>query len=711
MPLQKLNFKPGVNRENTRYTNEGRWWGMDKVRFRSGTPEKIGGWVRLGPNVFLGVARHLHNWVTLAGENLLSVGTNLKMYLERGQGFFDITPIRTTFTGLNNPFTTGTAGSSVVTAMITAHGASTGDFVTFAGAAAVDGILAATLNAEFQITVLSSSIFTFVATPCTAGAVTGGGAAVSAAFQVGTGPSVAVSGVGWGITSWGTTSPPAVASFTGSIAGTVLTASAVTGVIAAGDIVRGTGVITGTHIVSQITGPVGGAGTYNVFSGTGGIGAASASQTVGAEAMTTALAVTADGWGEAASGSFLVTTGLRQWVGGNFGQDFICSIRDGGIYYWSATGGSISYLLSVRATALSAQPGASNAPIIADNLLITDDQHVVIVGTNAIGSTTEDPMLVRWCAQGNPLNWTPAITNTAGDQRLTAGSYTYAVHSMRQENLIWTDTALISMQFVGPPIVFSFSTLADNISIASVNAVAVANNVAYWMGKDKFYVYTGKVDTLPCDVRKYVFSGMNLSQLAQVHAGTNAQFNEITWWYCFTGSLVCDRYVTYNYVENLWTFGTMSRSAWLDSPLRSNPIGAGTDGRLYYHEQGLDDGSASPAVALPAYLESADFDIGDGEQFSFVERIIPDVDFDNSTAAVPTVILTVSARNTPGANFVQTNARNVSQTTIVPFSQFTEMVWVRLRGRQMSFRIESNAVGVTWQLGAPRIGLREDGAR
>ncbi len=624
MPLQKLTFKPGVNRENTRYTNEGSWWDMDHVRFRSGTPEKIGGWAALGQNTFQGVARHLHNWVTLASENLLSVGTNLKMYIERGQIFWDITPIRVLFTGLVNPFTTGTAGSAVVTVTIAAHGASTGDFVQFAGVADIDGILAATLNAEFQVTVLGPDTLTIVATPCSAGGVTGGGAAVIAAFQVTTGPSVAVSGVGWGITSWGT-----------------------------------------------------------------------------------------GGWGNAATGSAIIGAGLRQWVGSNFGQDFICSIRDGGIYYWTAPapGGSITTALGIRATALSAQPGVSDAPIIADNLLVTDDEHVIVVGTNAIGSTTEDPMLVRWCAQGNPLNWTPAITNTAGDQRLTAGSYTYALKSMRQENLIWTDTALISMQFVGPPVVFSFTTLADSISIASINAVAVANNIAYWMGKDKFYVYNGKVETLACDVRKFVFSGMNLSQLQQVHAGTNAQFNEVTWWYCSAGSLVCDRYVTYNYLENLWTFGTMPRSAWLDSPLRSNPIGAGTDGKLYYHENGLDDGSAAPAVALPAYLESADFDIGDGEAFSFVERIIPDVDFDASTAAVPTVTLTVKARNTPGANFAQTNARSVSQTAVVPFSQFTEMVWVRLRGRQISFRVESNDVGVTWQLGTPRIGVREDGGR
>ena len=620
MPLQKIILKPGVNRENTRYTNEGAWWDMNMVRFRSGTPEKIGGWIQLGISTYLGTARFLWNWVTIGGENLLAIGTNLKIYIERGQGFYDITPIRYTVV-VANPFTTGTAGSSLVTATVAAHGAITGDFVTFSGASTVDGILAATLNAEFQITVTGANIFTFVATPCSAGAVTGGGAAVTAAFQPNTGLAVAVSGVGFGSGAWG---------------------------------------------------------SY--------------------------------GWGMASSGTGATSQSLRRWVGGNFGQDFIYSIKDGGVFYWSAAG-PIGTALLTRGVALSSVAGASDAPVLADNILITDDEHVVTFGTNTRGTTIEDPLLVRWCAQGNPLNWTPAITNTAGDYRLTAGSYVYAVTKMRQENLIFTDTAVMSMQFVGPPVVFSFTTLANNISIASPTAVAVASNVAYWMGKDKFYVYNGQVQTLDCDVRKYVFGGMNTTQLGQVYAGTNNQFNEDTWFYCSVSSLVPDRYVTYNYVEKLWTFGSLTRTAWLDSPLRSTPIGAGTDNKLYYHENGFDDGSTTPVTAIPSFLESADFDIGDGENFSFVDRILPDIDFDGSTAAVPSVTLTIKARNTPGGNFLQTNARSVAQTAVVPFGQFTEMSWIRVRGRQMVLRIDSTAVGVTWQLGTPRISIREDGSR
>jgi len=622
MPLQKLTFKPGVNRESTRYTNEGRWWDMDKVRFRSGTPEKIGGWAPAIRTTFRGVARLLHNWTTIGSENLLAVGTNIKMYIERGGALFDITPVRSSV-AKTDPFTTGAAGSSIVTVTTTAvHGAIPGDFVTFSGASTTDGILAATLNAEFEIlTTPTTTTFTIQATACTAGAVTGGGA-VTLEFQVNTGPVISIFGVGYGV------------------------------------------------------------GGYGV-----------------------------DGYGLAAVGSpAVITSGMRQWVGWNFGQDFVFAIRDGGLFYWSTDYPLVTTALATRGVALSTL-GDAATPVIADNVIVTDDEHVVVLGTNYAGLTTEDPMLVRWCAQGNPLVWAPAATNTAGDQRLTAGSYTYAVKKMRQENLIWTDTAVVSMQFVGPPVVFSFTTLADNVSIASTGAVAVAANTAYWMGKDKFYVYNGQVQTLPCDVRRYVFSDFNMEQIQQVFAGTNEPFNEVTWFYCSAASSSPDRYVTYNYLEQIWTFGTMERTAWLDAPLRTNPIAASADGYLYYHETGVDAVTVLGPTALTSYLESADSDIGDGDKFMFVERIIPDVDFEGSTASVPVVTLTLKARATPGANYLQTNARSAVQTAVVPFRQFTEMAWTRIRGRQMSFRIESNDLGVTWQLGSPRIGVREDGER
>ena len=715
MPLQKLSFKPGVNRENTRYTQEGAWWDMDRVRFRSGTAESIGGWTQLGANNYLGVARLLHNWVTLAGENLLAVGTNLKMYIERGQGFFDITPIRYTVT-LTNPFTTGTAGTATITVVAPLHGALNGDFVTFSGASALDGISATLLNGEFQISIVNPNIFTFTAPAnCTAGSVNGGGS-VTVAFQPNTGATLAATGTGWGAPTWGgTTAVPLGANpFTTVSAGSNVLHCSVPGHSAiVGDKVTFAGVsaamfdgISGAALNAQysITGIV----SSSVIA-INALSTATAGGVAGGGSLSLAYL---QGWGMAAKSSLANAANLHQWVGSNFGQDFVYSIRDGAIYYWTSTGNITTDLLT-RGVTLSSLPGASDAPTVAGGILVTDDQHVVALGTNYAGSLIQTPLLVRWCAQGNPLNWTPAITNTAGDMQLTAGSYIYTARKLRQENLIWTDTSVISMQFVGPPVVFSFTPLATNISIASSMSVAVAQNVAYWMGKDKFYKYDGQVQTLNCDVRKFVFSGMNQTQLEQVHAGTNEQFNEVTWWYCSTNSLVPDRYVTFNYVENLWTFGSMVRTAWLDSPLRSNPVAAGTDTKLYYHESGFDDGSTSPPVSLNSFIESADFDIGEGDRFSLVSRILPDVDFDSSTSATPNVTLTIKARDYPGSNFTtaQTKANSVSQTAVVPFLQFTEAVYVRVRGRQLSFRLDCNTAGTTWQMGTPRIDLREDGGR
>ena len=713
MPLQKINIAPGVNRENTRYTNTGRWWDMDRVRFRSGTAEALGGWVQLGANTFQGTARLLHNWMTLGSENLLAVGTNLKMYIERGQGFYDITPIRYTVT-LTNPFTTTTAGSATINVVATLHGAITGDFVTFSGATTLDGIDALLLNAEFQVNVTGPNTFWFTAPAgCTLGGVNGGGS-VTMAFQPNTGASVATAGTGWGSPVWGGTNtiPMGANPFTTVSAGSTLLHCFISGHGAGvGDWVTFSGVSAATFdgIVGsalnaqyQIVGVV----SANIVS----INAPTAATAGGVSGGGANSLAGLQGWGLAARSNLSNTNALRQWVGSNFGQDFIYSIRDGAIYYWTATG-DIGVDLLTRGVALTSLPGASNAPTIAANILVTDDQHVVALGTNFIGATTQTPLLVRWCAQGNPLNWTPEITNTAGDMLLTAGSYIYAARKMRQENLIWTDTSLISMQFVGPPIVFSFTPLATNISIASPTAVAVAQNVAYWMGKDKFYKYDGQVQSLPSDVRKYVFGGMNTTQLGQVHAGTNEQFNEVTWWYCSTNSLVPDRYVTFNYVENLWTFGTMTRTAWLDSPLRTTPMGAGNDGKIYYHELGFDDGSTNPPTSLNSFIESADFEIGSGDKFTFISRIIPDVEFDGSTSAVPTVTLTLKSRNTPGSPFTQTSPNAVSQTAVIPFTQFTEFCYTRIRGRQMSFRLDCNTVGTTWQMGTPRYDGIEDGGR
>jgi hypothetical protein len=631
MPLQPVKLQPGIDKENTQYTNKGRWWDMDKVRFRTGTPEKIGGWVKFSANSFLGTARHLWNWVTLAGENLLSVGTNLKMYIARSGAFYDITPIRATFThattaSTDNCFTTGTgAGLTTITVTIGSHGAITGDFVTFTGATAVDGV---TVSGEYQIALgaPAANVFTITVPAYTGTGLTGGGTAITAAFQINTGSALTTAGLGWGVSAYG-----------------------------------GTGAVP-------------------------------------------------TGWGVAASGGSAVSIASRQWSGYNFGQDFVCGVRGAGIYYWSALG-AIGAALSQRAIPLSSASTDINAPIIGDMVVVDDNEILIVVGSNPLGQTYEDPMTVRWSDQGAALIWTPDITNQAGDVRLTAGSYTVAVEKLRQENMIWTDSALISMQYIGPPLVYSFKTVATNLSIASTNAVATANSTAYWMGHGKFYKYDGSVSTLQCPIRKFIFDNINSQQLGQVYASTNKQFNEITWFYCSASSQTPDSYVTYNHGEDIWSYGTLTRSAWLDSGTQPNPLGAGLDGYLYYHEDGIDDGSTTPVSAIDSYIESADFEIGDGDQYSFISRILPDVDFSGSTAAVPEVTLTLKTRDNPGSNIAQHNDSAVAQTAVVPYKQFTQYSYVRLRGRQVLFRIESNQVGVQWQLGTPRLEIRPDGGR
>lgn len=633
MPLQKLQFKPGLNRENTRFTNAGGWWLMDRVRFRSGTAESIGGWMPLTPASFVGVCRMLWNWVTNASENLLAFGTNLKLYIERGGLFWDITPTRLTTTAQTNPFAT-VSGSAVVTVTYTAHGALAGDFVTFSGAVGFNGITTGTMNAQFQILAVPT-VNTFTVTMTAANATSaGGGTLVIMVFQINTGPVVSIYGTGWGVGTWG-------------------------------------GMVSG---------------------------------------------VATTGWGLAAGGTGVVTQGMFQWVGISYGQDFACAPRFGALYYWQpTTGGSLSNALITPAATLNTVATAAgfptNNPLFAGSLVVTDSQFLVIGGTNPVGSTTFDPLTVRWCDEGNSFQWNPLVTNQAGDYKLASGSSIFTMKKMRQEIVIWTDTAVVSMQYVGAPVVFSFTTLSPTSSLVGVNAVVVADNVAYWMADNKFYRYDGHVQTLPCDVRKYVFEGLNRAQIAQTYAGLNEEYSEVTWFYCSTNATTPDLYVTYNYLENLWTVGTMARSAWLQSPLRPDPIAAGMDGKLYYHELGLDDGSTTPATSLNSYIESAALELGDGQDFSFVSKIIPDVDFDSSTAPIPTVTLTLTARDTPGSNFIQSNPRSVAQTSVTPFSQFTPMCYTRIRGRCIVYRLDCNMPGVAWQMGTPRLEIRPDGMR
>jgi hypothetical protein len=622
MPLKKLVLKSGLNKENTRYTNENGWYDCDKIRFRQGTPEKIGGWERISSSTFLGVCRSLWNWVTLAGLNLMGVGTNLKFYIESGGAYNDITPLRTTVT-LTNPFT-ATLSSSVITVAHTAHGCGTGDFVTFSGATGLGGnITAAVLNKEYQVTVLSVNSYTItVAATAIAADVTGspgGGAAVSAAYQVAIGPAFSVPLTGWGSGTWG--------------------------------------------------------------SGSWGITSA--------------------------------TSSMRLWSQNNFGQDLIFNPRGGGIYYWSAASG-----LTSRGVALSSLAGASNVPTQANFVFVSDTSRFVFAfGTTDYLSSTFDPMLVRWSDQESAVNWTPAATNQAGSIRLSHGSEIISCLQARQEVLVWTDSAFYALQYLGAPDVWGSQLMGDNISITGQNSTALASGMVFWMGIDKFYKYSGRVETLRCDLRQFVFGDFNTAQRQQVVASTNEGFNEVWWFYCSANSTTNDRYVVYNYAEDVWYYGTMARTAWIDSGLRPNPVGATYLGNLVNHEVGVDDNSTGTPAAIEAYVTSSEFDIDDGHNFAFIWRMLPDITFRGSTATSPSATMYLlpltnsgSGYNSP-ASVAGSNSAVVSRIATIPIEEFTGQVYTRVRGRQMAIKVESTGLGVQWQLGSPRIDLRLDGRR
>jgi hypothetical protein len=626
MPLQKILLKPGVNRENTRYTTEGGWYDCDKVRFRQGNPEVIGGWERFSTNTFLGVCRSLWNWVTIAGANLVGAGTNLKFYIVRGGDFNDITPIRSSSTINNNPFVT-TVSLTLVTVTDTAHGGATGDFVTFSGATTVGGL---NLNNEYEITVLTANTYTITAATAASSTATGGGASVVAAYQVGVGSDVQQPLLGWGAGAWG--------------------------------------------------------------SGAWGVG----------------------------SGSSTGTGALRVWNQINFGDNLIFGPRGGPIYYWDAATG-----VSIRGVPVSSLAGASNVPIIQNFIFVSDvSRFVFCFGCNDPFSATpnaQDPMLIRWSDQESLVNWTPAITNQAGSTRLSHGSEIITAVQTRQEIVVFTDSAVYSLQYLGPPYVWAAQLLADNISIYSQNAAVLASGIVYWMGVDKFYSYDGRVQTLNCDLRRYVFNNINVDQNEQIFAGTNEGFNEVWWFYCSADSSEIDRYVIYNYLEKIWYYGTMSRTAWLDSGLVNYPIAAtyntaaGT-GLLVNHELGINDIATATVLPINAYISSSEFDIGDGHNFAFVWRVIPDLTFANSSNspanAPATVTMTLQGLANSGSGVTSSaNQPVVKGSTYDITEEFTGQIYTRLRGRQMIFKIASNQINTTWQLGAPRIDIRPDGRR
>ena len=617
--LKKLTLKAGVNRENTRYTSENGYYVSDKVRFRQGTPEKIGGWTRISANFFLGVCRSLWNWVTLGGANLLGVGTNLKFYIEYGGTYYDITPLRASSTINNNPFAGN--GTTTVTVTDTAHGGVTGDFVTFSGAT---GTYATTWNKEYQITVLTVDTYTItVASAIPAGSY--GGAAVVAAYQINVGPATALPVVGWGAGPWGS-----------------------------------------------------------------------------------------GGWGVGTSTSFPI----RIWSQSNFGENLVFGYRGGAIYYWdNATG------LSARGVLVSSLAGASDVPLMQNYLMVSDASRFVFAfGVNDYGSIVQNQMLLRWSDQEDIKMWTPAATNQAGSLLLSHGSKIVTALQTRQEIVVFTDSSLYSLQYQGPPVIWSSQLLGDNISIASQNSVAIASGVVYWMGVDKFYKYDGRIQTVRCDLLRYVYSDINLEQADQFFASTNEGFNEVWFFYCSASSSTIDRYVVYNYIENngqgVWYYGNMVRTAWLDSGLRNYPMAATDINNVVFHEYGVDDNSTEVTTAINAVIETAEFDIDDGDRFGFVWRILPDITFNGSTgASAPQVTMTLIPMQNSGSGYTSpqstagTSYASIQRIATAPIEEFTGQVYIRVRGRQMILKIESNQIGTQWQLGSPRIDIRQDGRR
>ena len=798
MPLQKLTFRPGVNREGTDYANEGGWYDCDKIRFRSGFPEKIGGWIRASNFTYDGVARSLWNWIDLDGTNYLGVGTNLKYYIEKGGFYYDVTPIRKTVNPMaNNPFasafstlnggisatattitvadatsfpnaggiikidseemvyngvssntltgvtrgyngttaathnTGANVGCATVTVTDISNGVIQNDFVTFSGATAFAGFSTTNLNAEHQVyRTINSTKYTFnVDGVFSTSQASGGGAAVIAVYQINTGLDVYVIGTGWGAGVWPV---PTVRTLTGAFtttsgSGTVTVADTAHG-LTTGQIVRFTGstavgglsaaLLDRSFSITYVN-----ANSYTIAMGSDGYGTAitASSSATGGGTVTAYYQVGTRGWGQAS-----ITTGvgqqLRLWSNDNFGQNLVIAPRNGEVYYWlDNTGVSArAELLSVLSTAA----GFSGQFVPNQTLEVSASsiqRFVICFGANPYDSTDPDtpfdPMLVRWSDQENPYQWVPDITNQAGEFRLSNGSTIVTSINTRQEILIWTDSALYSMQYLGPPYVYKFDILMDNISIISPNSAITINNITYWMGDGKFYQYSGRVETLPCSLRQYIFNDINKDQSYQIFAGSNEGYNEVWWFYCSTNSNVVDKYVIYNYLDKVWYYGSMARTAWLDSGIRQFPMAADYNERILFHESNVDDVAGLSPIPINAYIQSSDFDIGDGHNFGFIWRILPDVNFNGSNVNQPYVTMTIKPRQNSGAPYgtaanpqVQSDD-NYAASRAYNIQEFDGQVYTRLRGRQMAFRIESTELGVSWQLGTPRIDIRNDGRR
>ena len=714
MPLNKIQFKSGIISDVTPYTNEGGFVDGDKIRFRLGSPEKIGGWVKYSTNTYLGTARRLHNWIALDGSDFLGVGTHLKYYIEEGQTFNDITPIRETTSAGDVTFS-ATNGSTTITVTDAAHGANENDFVTFSGAASLGGTITATiLNAEFQITsLISSNAYTITSSVAANSSDTNnGGGSVVGTYQLNVGLDNTVGGTGWGAGQWsGTTSGALATQLAEALddSETAIDVDSATGITAGDLILIEEELITVGTISSNTLGTGGGPSTR---------GASGTTAATHADNTLVRLAVgNADsandfvGWGNAAS---VTVSGaqIRTWSHDNFGEDLIINPRDGGLFYWDKTNG-----LSTRAVELSTRAGTkTSVPTKAKQIIVSDlDRHLIAFGCDGLGATSsatqgdgiQDPLLIRFSSQENPLDFFPTSTNTAGDLRIGGGSEFVQAVETKEQILVFTNKTLHAMKFIGPPFTFGLKELSVNITIISpASAIAVDDNV-YWMGVDTFYVYSGQTQQLPCTVKDKVFLDLNIEERDKVHAGVNTEFSEIVWYYPSASSQEIDKYVIYNYTENIWYFGSLVRHAWLDRGIRSLPLATGNQ-YVYNHETGFDDDGS----AMTSFIESAPMSLTDASRFSFVNRIIPDVNFAGSTAVNPAVDFTIKARTHSGSGFTQTDDSNTSQRTATsPVEVYTEKLDVRVRGRTFALRVESTGLGTKYKLGQPQINIVQDGRR
>ena len=632
MPLQKLQFRPGINRETTSYTNEGGWFAAEKIRFRFGVPEKIGGWEKSSSNTFLGTCRALHSWDDLEGTLRTGVGTHLKYYLKQGTNYNDVTPLRATTTAGDVTFAASN-GSSTITATDSGHNAVVNDFVTFSGAASLGGnVTAAVLNQEYQIaSVPSSSTYTFTAKDTDGDTVTAnssdsgnGGSSIVGKYQINTGLDTSVPGTGWGASTWG----------------------------------RGT-------------------------------------------------------WDSAADLTDISVI-LRLWSHDNFGEDLLLNVREGNIYYWDTSANAAT---NARAVALSAITSADGyAPTMAKQVMVSDrDRHIIAFGCDPQDDLgTQDPLMIRFSHQESATTWESTATNTAGSLRLGSGSEIVCAVETRQQILVFTDVSLHSMQFLGPPFTFGINQISKNMTIMSPLVAKASDDVVFWMGMEDFYVYDGRVQKLPCTVRSYVFNDFNLQQKEKAFAELNSSFSEVWWFYPSGDSSENDRYVIYNYQEQAWSIGTLARTAWLDRGINRYPLAAATDNYLYNQEKGLDDGSSTPAGAITAYIESSQLDIGDGENYAFIRRLIPDITFDGSTAGAPSATFTLKTRDFPGGNYDTTTNSAVTQSvagSISTVEEYTTQVHVRLRGRSFALKVGTTGTQTQWRLGSPRVDVRPDGRR